>query len=121
MTDQSMKTVSDSYNTYSDQGAIKSAFDFSNDSVNKALSNNADTTTAALDFSNDTINRSLNTVDMAINNALIEPLKYIDNATNNALDFAASVSKQATSPNADTTKYTLISAGLIAAAMVLKQ
>jgi hypothetical protein len=121
MTDQSMKTISDSYNTYSDQGAINAAFDFSNDTVNKALDVNADTTTAALDFSNDTINRSLNTVDLAIQNALVEPLEYVDKATTSALDFAKTVSQQAIAPDSQTTKYTLIAAGLVAAAMVIKK
>lgn len=121
LSDQSYRAVNDSYNTTTDFGAIKAAFNFSGDTVNQALRNNADTTTQAFDFSSDTLNRSLNTVDNAVKNALIEPLKYIDNATNNALDFAQSVSQQAVAPDSKTLQYGLIGAGLIAAAMVLKK
>ncbi|GKT12945.1 MAG: hypothetical protein ISEC1_P1937 [Thiomicrorhabdus sp.] len=96
----------DSNNVYLDGGAIRSAFDFSSDTLNKSLNTVNDTTRASLDFSSDTLNKSLT---------------IAERATNSALDFASNISREATNPGSDFSKYALIGLGLVAVAAVVKK
>jgi hypothetical protein len=125
-TDQSYRDSSqkDSNNTYLDGGVIRSAFDFSTDTVNRSLNTVTDTTKASLDFSGDTVNNALNTVDNSVNKVLDfggSSLALAERSTQNALDFAFNISKESGAPGSDMAKYALIGAAVIGAAMVIKK
>lgn len=107
-TDQSYRDYSqkDSNNTYLDGGVIASAFNFSTDTVNKALSSVDSSIIASLDYSTDTINQSLS---------------YAQQSTDRALDFASNISKQISAPEGDITKYALIGLMVITAIVVFKK
>lgn len=120
-TDQSFREYNDSYNNYLDNGAISTAFDFSNDVVNRSLGLTGDTTEQAFDFSSDVVNKALDSVNSSVSQVVSKTVGDVVKMADDSLTFAADVTRNATNPDSETLKYGLIAAGLIAAAMVLKK